>query len=215
MRISKARNAGIPITRRRWPRPSWPLRGHWNPFRIIEPHETVRHTDTPSWKQLPNILSRQILLVVLGSSLIAMTKPEDTSLRTLAWIVIAVVAFQMFVKIARWWFTRYTVTTDRLIVAEGVWKRRIRSIPHSRITQVHFTQSVLERLLGLATVEVRASGQDSPLEISNISAPYKFHQALNRAISGADAKQPDAEAFDRADATIEFGQGDFGQGWTP
>lgn len=213
VRIFRAKS-GIPVARRTRRRLSWPLRGHWDPYRIVQPPERVIHADTPSWKQLPDIWARQILLLLLGICLLALTPPDNSSPAVLAWVVMGVAAVQMLLKLAQWWFTRYMVTSSRLLVARGVWKRRIQSIPHSRITQVHFSQSVLERFLGLATVHVMASGQDSPLEIRHLNKPETFHHILNSTLSGSESGTTDEGPYERAETTIEFGQGDVGpQGW--
>src|SRR5688500_4389739 len=58
------------------------------------------------------------------------------------WLVLAVPPF------VRWQFTRFVLTTDRLITRSGVIAKQSKEIPLERINDVAFNQTILDRVLG-------------------------------------------------------------------
>lgn len=204
MRIFWMRNPHAPTgygRGRQWRSPR--LRGHWDPYRIVSPPERVLHTETHSWREIPSLLSRQILLVVLGAALLAVAGRR--SLTTLAWLVIGIAAIQMITKLLRWWLTTYVVTTARLLLVKGVWTRRLQTIPLSRIAQVHYSQTLLERVFGGATVKVIAAGQEDAIELRGLATPDLFHYTLTSTIARVEAGRYDDAGPAPGDTTIEFG----------
>lgn len=60
--------------------------------------------------------------------------------------------------LARWYRFEYETLPDRLIVRSGVVSRQEREIPLHRVQNVDVRRSVLQRVLGLATVTVETAG---------------------------------------------------------
>jgi putative membrane protein len=66
----------------------------------------------------------------------------------------------------RWWFRTYTVTEERLLLDEGVLRRRNRVVPFARVQQVNVTQELFHRLFGVAALEVETAGEGGTSSIS-------------------------------------------------
>lgn len=76
--------------------------------------------------------------------------------------------------------TEIAVTTDRLVLKEGVIARHVDEMNIDRIESVHVTQSVIGRLLGYGTVMVRGMGVGEIL-LPPVSKPIVMRNAIEKA----------------------------------
>ena len=56
-----------------------------------------------------------------------------------------------------WWFYRYTLTPEHLLVISGVISRQERTVPYQRIQTVDLEEAPLERLLGVARMRIETA----------------------------------------------------------
>ncbi len=68
----------------------------------------------------------------------------------------------------RWRTTTYEVTNRRLRLREGILSRTGRDFPLNRISDVSFTQGVIDRIFGCGTLVVEAPGEQGRLELDEI-----------------------------------------------
>jgi uncharacterized membrane protein YdbT with pleckstrin-like domain len=80
-----------------------------------------------------------------------------------------------------WWFTNYVLTTERIVVRRGMIARTGTEIPLEQITNVLFSQTVLERLLGYGDVVLEAAGSQGRSELHDIPDPEGFQQEVYEA----------------------------------
>ena len=81
-------------------------------------------------------------------------------------------------------YTRYVITSLRIIRVSGVLGRRVAWIPWLRVTEVSFSQTPLQRLVKLATIRIdSANDLDQLKELSNIRHPLRFHRRLAEVVS--------------------------------
>lgn len=92
--------------------------------------------------------------------------------------VLAVAAFLVIRPLVNWWFTRYVLTTERLITRVGLIAQSGVEIPLERITNVNFSQSVFERLLGAGDLLIESAGSSGQSKFSNIPRPDQFQTLL-------------------------------------
>jgi putative membrane protein len=93
----------------------------------------------------------------------------------------------------RWVMRTYTVTEDRLLLDEGVLRRRHRVVPYGRVQQVDVTQRLLHRLFDVASLYVETAGESgstavelSVLTRADAEALQAFVLARRRAASRQD-----------------------------
>ncbi|MCZ7533446.1 MAG: PH domain-containing protein [Acidimicrobiia bacterium] len=77
-----------------------------------------------------------------------------------------------------WWFTRYVLTTERLITRRGLIAQRGIEIPLEGVTNVNFSQSVFERILGAGDLLVESAGETGQSDFDNIPHPDTFQALL-------------------------------------
>jgi len=156
------------------------------------------------WKLLfVPILAFVVMLIVLGA--------------TVQWIdwggvevVVALIVLGGFVwfvvrPVVSWLVTRYVLTTERLMTRKGLIAQSGIEIPLERITNVNFSQSFFERLLGAGDLLVESAGTTGQSKFANIPRPDQFASVLynvreKRTMalqSGSGASPPSDDAIEK------------------
>lgn len=96
----------------------------------------------------------------------------------------------------RWQFTRFVLTSDRLITRSGVIAKHSREIPLERINDVTFTQSVVERFLGAGDLLIESAGERGQSRISSVRKPEDIQLLIYKTTEDNNNRmmRPDAEA---------------------
>ena len=78
--------------------------------------------------------------------------------------------------------TTVTVTTKKLIIAQGLFTRDTLDVPLHEIQDIRLTQSLHERLLGTGRLSISNSSQsDDEVELENIPNPQSLKKAIDKA----------------------------------
>lgn len=101
---------------------------------------------------LPSGTIANVIFLILGVGVLG----------ALAWFAIAY---------AKWGTTNFVLTTSRLIYREGVVAKSGTEIPLDRINTVFFSQSVLERMLGLGNLTIESAGEQGRQTFEEIRRP--------------------------------------------
>jgi uncharacterized membrane protein YdbT with pleckstrin-like domain len=112
-----------------------------------------------------------LLLIVAAAIVIILLLPQ-----TVAWPVRAAVgvaallaaAVWFVVPLLRWRTTTYEVTTRRLRLREGILSRSGRDFPLNRISDVSFSQGLLDRMFGCGRLIVESPGETGQLVLTEI-----------------------------------------------
>jgi len=108
--------------------------------------------------------------------------------------------------IVSWATTLYVLTNERLITRHGLIAKSGVEIPLENITNVNFSQSVFERMLGAGDLLVESAGTGGQSRFSNIPHPDDFAALLykvreQRAVElqggGAPSPAPPSDATER------------------
>ncbi len=149
----------------------------WPEDALTEDEEIVTHF-RPHWKLLLVPGGWLILLLfLLGVVLVWVPGSGMVDLLLVA-ALLAAAAVLVLRPLVNWWFTRYVLTTERLITRRGLVARWGIEIPLERVTNVNFSQTVLERLLGAGDLLVESAGEEGRSMFSNIPRPDRFQALL-------------------------------------
>src|SRR4051795_7642485 len=78
--------------------------------------------------------------------------------------------------------TVYTITTQRLRIKHGLIARHVQQTDHERVQNVNTSQSVLERMLQVGTVDFDTAGTgDSDFTFAGVEDPQEVVAAVDRA----------------------------------
>ena len=125
----------------------------------------------PHWKVLvgPVFLG---VIVVAAAIAVALAIPAGTVAGTERLVVLAVAVVLLLIVVVRpllrWKTTVYELTSGRLRVREGILTRRGRDIPLSRVSDVSFTRSLLDRLVGAGRLVVESPGEHGQIVLTDI-----------------------------------------------
>jgi len=106
--------------------------------------------------------------------------------------------------VARYRRFEYELTPDTFDIRSGVLSRRQREIPLRRIQNVDISQNVVQRLLGVAQVDLETAGgggTEAQLQYVGVDRAERLQQDISRLSRAADAAdgepgQPDDERFE-------------------
>lgn len=158
------------------------------PDELLSTNEHVVIHKHPHWKML--VLPVLVLLVTVGVAAYLASLVSDQSWHLIAWIVLAVIAAVLVVwltvvPLIRWRTTHFVVTTQRVLVREGVLSRSGIDIPLTRVNSVQFRHTFFQRLLGCGTLVIE-SASDEPLEFDDIPQVERVHSMLYRELHDDD-----------------------------
>lgn len=148
----------------------------FNPKLLTEDEEVVREF-RPHWR----LLFLPLMWVAVGAIAIGLSyyfiDNSTVNLVVTAAILIALIplAVHRFIK---WWFTSYVLTNERLITRSGVVARSGIEIPLENITNVLFTQNVVERILKSGDLLVESAGTSGQSRFADIPQPDAFQALL-------------------------------------
>ena len=89
---------------------------------------------------------------------------------------------------AVWTTTNLVITTDRLIHRSGVFAKQGREIPLTRINDISFTQTVLERMLGCGDLMIESAGERGQQQFNTFPQPEFVQNQIHRQIELAQTR---------------------------
>jgi uncharacterized membrane protein YdbT with pleckstrin-like domain len=131
--------------------------------RYLLPHE--RQVITVH--QHPAVLIMPILEVLVGLAIAgwlsnALAHGNGTALLVI-WVLWALLLLRLLAKVYEWVKTYFVVTSQRMLLTQGVIVRKVNMMPLTKVTDMSFQRSLLGQLLGYGEFIVESAGQDQAL----------------------------------------------------
>ena len=162
------------------------------PENVLAKGEKVERDLHPHWLTVvvPTIFG---LLLVAACVLAAVFTPDDGTGNRIQWIaiiVLVVVAIPaVFVPYLRWRTTHYVITTHRVMVRRGILTKNGKDITLSKITDVSFQQTVLDRLIRSGSLHIESAGDSPDENLAYIPRSNEVQQLINRLIDEDDLRR--------------------------
>lgn len=86
----------------------------------------------------------------------------------IALIGLVIIARWSLWPLLNWLFSRYTVTTERILTEHGVFRRFGRTMPLSRVNDVSFDSGVIDRIFRSGTLVVSSAGEQGQLLLPDV-----------------------------------------------
>jgi membrane protein YdbS with pleckstrin-like domain len=125
----------------------------------------------PHWKTLVGPVVAAFVIVaalLVGEVLIPGGREAAIERLAAAGLAIVLLMWWLTYPLLRWRTTRYELTTRRMRLRTGVVARNGSDIPLSRITDVSFRKSPLDRLLGCGTLVVESAGEHAEIVLPQV-----------------------------------------------
>ena len=103
-------------------------------------------------------------------------------------VMAAGLGIRVFLIFLRRLFTRYTLTSDHLVVKRGILSRSEKTIPIGRIQDVATKQSILERPFGIGDVVVETAGERGAAVLDDLPRCRAYSNAILRAAEEQETK---------------------------
>ena len=152
----------------------------------LRSNERELYQGRPSWRSLMSFylggIGLAVLVVVVGGLLADSWGPA-------VGIAVAIVALTLVIGFLRRVSTKYLITTQRLRISRGVFRRHVQETRLERVQNVNYQQSVLDRVLGVGTVDFDTAGtDDSEFRFDWVDGPEDVVRAVDQAIEEARAE---------------------------
>jgi uncharacterized membrane protein YdbT with pleckstrin-like domain len=137
------------------------------PTKLLADDESIQYELKPHWRGL--VVPVIVLLVTLGLGIWLIAKFDSSGVR---WTVLIIMLLVLVVAVVRpflyWMTTQYVITDHRIIVRTGLISRSGRDMPLSRVNDVSFKKSAMERFLNCGTLMIESAGTQGQLIISSV-----------------------------------------------
>jgi uncharacterized membrane protein YdbT with pleckstrin-like domain len=141
------------------------------PENVLDDDEHVIRNLRPHWRRL--VIPLALLPIVVGLASYAWFKVPHGSARHPLRYAILIVAFAVLLwwtlrPLVFWLTTRYVVTNRRVLMRNGVLSRHGRDVPLTRVNDVSFQRSFVERLFGSGTLIVESAGERGQVVLKDV-----------------------------------------------
>ena len=175
------------------------------PKKLLADDESVVYEMRPHWRSLVGPALVLLAVVAAWSYLFARSGSwfdpggPQTGLR---WVLSLGALFVLATYVVRpfiaWASTDYVLTNRRIIVRSGFIARRGRDMPLSRVNDVSFSHTVLERFLNCGTLVVESAGTQGQLVIASVPDVETIQREIFRLHDEDDTRRrSDADGHDR------------------
>jgi len=144
-------------------------------YRVLLPHE--RRVITVRFH--PAVLIRPVAETLGGlalAGLLSAIHGLSGTILLVIWLAWLILVIRLLFCIYAWLEDYFVVTSQRLLLAEGVFKKTVNMMPLSKVTDMRFEGSAVGRLLGFGTFIVESAGQDQALHtIDHLPYPEQLY----------------------------------------
>jgi len=153
------------------------------PSRLLTEGETVEFEMRPHWRSMV-VPSMAVLVTVAAASYLIAIVPDGSLAKWLRWAILAVALVALVAWFLRpllaWLTTQYVFTSRRIITRTGIVARHGKDMPLSKVNDVSFAYTVLERLLRCGTLTVSSASEDGSLVVRNVPRVEEIQREIYR-----------------------------------
>jgi len=151
-----------------------------------EPGEAVFFHGHPSWRSMLAFYLQGLLAAVVAGVIAGLVTEIAAGHLQLGWVIAAVLACSVVLVIAglvRRLRTTYTVTNQRLTIEVGLLSRDLHHTRLARVQNVSCSQSLVERLTRVGTVEFDTAGEAGfDFSFRGVANPREIVRTVDRAL---------------------------------
>jgi len=155
------------------------------PKKLLADDESIVYELRPHWRALISPVIVFLLTLGVGTYLLAKLSDNEGSVGTAGrWLVAVGMVVALVVWVVRpfvyWYSTQYVLTDHRIIVRTGIVARKGRDMPLSRVNDVSFSHSFIERFLNCGTLQVESAGTQGQLVIHSVPDVEQIQRDIYR-----------------------------------
>jgi len=140
----------------------------------------------PSWRSILDFYLKGIVAIIVAGALAGLitdVASGKVKVAVVAAVVLAGLAIILIVGMVKRIATTYTITSRRLTIHLGILSRELHETRLERVQNVNSTQSMLQRLLGIGTVDFdTAAGAEFDFRFRGVEDPHQIVRTVDRAL---------------------------------
>jgi uncharacterized membrane protein YdbT with pleckstrin-like domain len=157
------------------------------PESILDEDEEVIRNLRPHWRRI--VLPIALLPIVVGlASYGWFTLPSGSARQPLRYVILAVALLILLRWTVRsllfWSTTRYVVTNRRVLMRNGVLRRTGRDVPLTRVNDVSFSRTIVERFFGSGTLVIESAGDRGQVLLRDVPHVEAVQRDIYRLVEG-------------------------------
>ncbi|MEX1003971.1 MAG: PH domain-containing protein [Acidimicrobiia bacterium] len=146
------------------------------PRRLLSPGEEVVREFRPHWQFL--VLPMVFFVVAVVAIVFAFAQLDGGARWILVLGALAVWIILSVKRVADWLTTQYVITNERVVYRAGVFSRSGIEIPLESITNVAFSQSLVERFIRSGDLVIESAGETGQSRYADIPDPEQLQSLV-------------------------------------
>ena len=146
------------------------------PRRLLSPGEEVVREFRPHWQFL--VLPIVFFFGAVVAIVVALTQLDGAARWVLVLGALAVWIVLSVKRVADWLTTLYVITNERVVYRAGVFARSGIEIPLESITNVAFSQSLVERFIRSGDLVIESAGETGQSRYADIPDPEALQSLI-------------------------------------
>jgi uncharacterized membrane protein YdbT with pleckstrin-like domain len=157
------------------------------PEKLLADDEQVVENYHPHWITLVPATLWFLVICAAGGAGIALSRHSSGTTGDVLTIAVIVVGLILICWLAvppwiRWRSSHYVFTTHRVLIRTGVFKHEGRDISLQRISDVGFSRTLWDRVVGAGTLTIESAGENGQQVLVNVPHSDEAQQTLNKLI---------------------------------
>jgi len=147
------------------------------PTKLLNDGEEIVADLHPHWWHFAEPVGALVGAVILGILMMIWDAAD-----WLMWIPIVLIlgcAAWTIQRYVGWVSTNFVVTNQRVIFREGILTKTGIEIPLDRVNTVHFSQRLIERLLGAGDLMIESAGTDGQQRFTDVRDPSRVQRLIH------------------------------------
>jgi uncharacterized membrane protein YdbT with pleckstrin-like domain len=170
------------------------------PKKLLNDYEELAVDLHPHWLYFFEAVFALIATIVLGIVVVAVDAPSAVKWLVLALIVASVL--WVVVRYAKWMTTNFVITSDRVIFRHGVIAKSGIEIPLERVNSVHFSQSIIERMVGAGDLLIESGAEGGQQRFTDVHDPDKIQNLIHSQMEQNEKRMFQAHHPDASPAAV-------------
>ncbi len=147
------------------------------PKKLLNDYEELAVDLHPHWLYFFEAVFALIAAIVLAIVLLAIDAPS--ALRWVGVVLIVGCAVWVVVRFVKWTTTNFVITSDRVIFRHGVFAKAGIEIPLERVNSVHFSQTIIERIVGAGDLLIESGSEGGQQRFTDVHNPDKIQNLIH------------------------------------
>jgi len=151
------------------------------PKKLLNEGEELALDLRPHWWFFVKHIFTGIAVFIVLILIVWWTHGTVRNVALVPWALLALLwAGWLATRYAKWNYTHFVVTSDRVIYRTGVFAKHGVEIPMERINNINFHQGIIERVVGAGDLDIESAGRDGQSHFEDIWHPDGVQQELYR-----------------------------------